>query len=118
MPTESHAAHFREWAVPFHRAVNGRIGYVAGEIVHLWHGDFRDRQYRVRFDDFGKFQFDPYQDIALDSQDCWRWSSAKPELHAFARELFARRNEDGRDEIDVSSRAVPAHHERGGSGRN
>ena len=52
----------------------------------------------VEVADLGRFQFDPHQDIALDSQDCWRWSSAKPSLHTFPRELFASRREDGRAE--------------------
>lgn len=96
MPSQAHAAHYREWAEPLRRSVGGCIGCIAGGIVHLWHGDFRDRQYRVRFDDFGRFEFDPHRDISLDTQACWRWASAKPELHAFARDLFARRREDGR----------------------
>lgn len=96
MPSPSHARHYRQWALPFHRAVGGRIGFVPGEVVHLWHGDFRDRQYRVRFDDFGRFDFDPTRDIALDEQQCWRWASAKPALHDVARRLFAARHEDGR----------------------
>ena len=95
MPSTAHAQHYREWAVSFHRAVLGRIGYISGDIVHLWHGNFRDRQYRIRFEDFGRFAFDPAHDIALDCQGCWRWASPKPELHAFARNLFARRHEDG-----------------------
>lgn len=96
MPSPPHARHYREWAVRFHHAVGGRIGCVPGEVIHLWHGDFRDRQYRVRFDGFGRFDFDPMQDVALDDQQCWRWASPKPELHAFARRLFAVRYEDGR----------------------
>lgn len=96
MPSPAHARHYREWAMPFQRAVAGGIGYVPGEVIHLWHGDVRDRQYRVRFADFGRFEFDPTQDIALDDQQCWRWASAKPALHAEARRLFALRYEDGR----------------------
>jgi hypothetical protein len=95
LPSRAHARHYRQWAVPFHRAVDGRIGHVPGEVIHLWHGDFRDRQYRVRFDAFGRFEFDPAHDIALDDQACWRWASPKPELHALARSLFALRREDG-----------------------
>lgn len=95
-PSAAHAAHYRRWAEIFHRSVEGRIGCISGALLHLWHGDFRDRQYRVRFEDFARFDFDPERDIALDAEGCWRWSSAKPELHAFARDLFARRREDGR----------------------
>jgi hypothetical protein len=94
MPSAAHAGHYRRWAREFHRAVGGRVGFVPGGVVHLWHGDFRERQYRRRFDGFGRFEFDPERDVAIDAQGCWRWSSPKPELHAFARDLFVRRRED------------------------
>jgi hypothetical protein len=97
MPSTAHAEHYRAWALRFHGRVENRIGAIPGEIVHLWHGDFRDRQYRVRFEDFGRFDFDPRRDITLDEAACWRWSSAKPQLHAFAGDLFARQRADGRD---------------------
>jgi hypothetical protein len=96
MPSRAHADHYRAWAARFHGQVENRIGAIPGEIVHLWHGDFRDRQYRVRFEDFGRFDFDPTRDIALDGAACWRWNSAKPALHTYARELFARQRADGR----------------------
>jgi hypothetical protein len=96
MPSRAHAAHYRRWADPFHRAVAGRIGCIEGEIVHLWHGDFLDRRYRVRFDDFRGLDFDPERDLALAGQACWRWASHAPALHALAADLFAKRREDGR----------------------
>jgi hypothetical protein len=96
MPSPAHAAHYRQWAAPFQRAVDGGIGSIAGEIVHLWHGDFRDRRYRVRFDDFRGIDFDPERDLALDGEAGWRWASDHPELHALAGSLFSERREDGR----------------------
>jgi hypothetical protein len=95
MPSTAHAAHYRRWASRFERAVRGSISFVPGEIVHLWHGDIRDRQYRVRFEGFDRFDFDPERDIALDDQEAWRWASRKPRLHARALELFSLRREDG-----------------------
>ena len=95
MPSPPHASHYRAWARTFHDAMADGIGVVQGELVHLWHGDFRNRQYRVRFERFAEFDFDPRGDLAVGPEGCWRWASVKPELHAYARRLFDLREEDG-----------------------
>ena len=95
MPGEGHADHYRRWAVPFNKDVNSRIDFVPGEIVHLWHGDLKDRQYLSRFNDFPRFDFDPVRDIRLNSENVWRWSSNKKDLHTYAQNLFLARKEDG-----------------------
>jgi hypothetical protein len=69
---------------------------VEGTLGNLWHGDLKDRGYRTRFEGLAPFDFDPYADIALDGQGCWRWQSAKPGLHEYVRRFFALRHEDGR----------------------
>jgi hypothetical protein len=87
--------HFLDWARPFHDAVRGSVGYVPGDVVHLWHGDLPNRRYQQRFADFGAFGFDPVGDIATDENGAWRWGSEKPEMHDFVRRYFADRREDG-----------------------
>src|SRR5262245_17819145 len=93
---ERQREHYLAWARPFHETVRGRLGYIPGVAFHLWHGEMADRQYGIREQRFQAFDFDPRRDIALDEHGCWRWSSDKPELHAFAKSYFASRNEDGR----------------------
>ena len=87
--------HYLAWARPFYGDVRGRVGYVPGPIQHLWHGDPALRRYRERHQDMAKFEFDPAVDIALSADDCWRWGSEKPELHAYVAEYFRSRQEDG-----------------------
>lgn len=89
------AEHYLAWARPYFATVRGRIGYIAGRALHLWHGDVRDRQYGARDRALRPFDFDPFADIARDGSGCWRWSSGKPALHAFVRRYFESRNEDG-----------------------
>ena len=36
----------------FYAAVNGKIGYVLGDIYHIWHGELKDRQYLKRIKEF------------------------------------------------------------------
>lgn len=92
-------AHFERWARSFHAELGGQWGCVPGKIAHLWHGDLADRRYRQRYEGFARFDFDPEADVALDEHGCWRWSSAKPQMHAYVREYFAARREDGREHV-------------------
>jgi hypothetical protein len=87
--------HYQEWAEPFYRSVEGSVGYVAGDLVHLWHGERADRGYRKRFEGLEPFDFDPFVDLALDEGGCWRWNTEKPALHQYVENYFHSRNEDG-----------------------
>lgn len=88
-------AHYLAWARPYFETVGGRIGYLSGRVFHLWHGEIRDRRYGERDRGLAALDFDPVADIALDPEGAWRWSSNKRELHAFVRDYFTSRNEDG-----------------------
>jgi hypothetical protein len=78
-----------------HRLIDGRLGYIHGDAVHLWHGSRHKRRYDERWHKLRELQFDPLRDIAIDSNGLWKWASDKPELHAFVADYFAERNEDG-----------------------
>jgi hypothetical protein len=92
-PTQTN--HYLNWARPFFDAVQGNTGYLKDDLFHYWHGAFADRQYVERQKTLLQFDFDPYLDVAIDDYGCFKWSSDKPELHAYLREYFVTRNEDG-----------------------
>ena len=87
--------HYLAWARPYFNRIQGRIGYIPDRVFHLWHGDLHDRGYQAKHRSFAQFDFDPYTDIALDPNGCWRWSSDKTEMHAFVKQYFESRKEDG-----------------------
>jgi hypothetical protein len=87
--------HYLAWAMPFHQAVRSNVGHVAGNLLHLWHGDTSRRRYRQRNLELAKFDFNPATDIAPDCKGVWRWNSGKPALHEFVRDYFISRREDG-----------------------
>jgi hypothetical protein len=89
------AEHYLIWARPYFESVQGRVGHIPGRMFHLWHGDLRDRGYGERRQRLARFDFDPFADIAIDSNGCWRWNSDKQELHEFIKCYFESRNEDG-----------------------
>ena len=91
----SHEEHFRSWAEPFSKAVNGSVGHCPNTIVHLWHGDLARRKYESRYDGFGRFGFDPSVDVHPAESGAWQWRTPKPELHRYVREYLENRCEDG-----------------------
>lgn len=87
--------HYRDWGEPFFAEVAGGVGFIDGQIFHLWHGHTKDRHYAQRHQDFKRFGFDPFQDIAIDATGCWRWNTVKPEMQRYVLNYFDSRKEDG-----------------------
>jgi len=85
------------WAETFHREVRGSVTCLDSELFHLWHGTIADRRTRRRHQGLGAFAFDPAKDLAIAKSGCWQWASDKPELHAYVRDYFFSRKEDGQD---------------------
>jgi hypothetical protein len=92
---ERQSAHFMAWAEPFHHTVVGDAGFVPGDVYHLWHGTLEERRWYARFRPMPTFRFDPLEDIVLTESGVWRWNSHKPDLHAYVRDHFVQRREDG-----------------------
>lgn len=93
----AHYRHFARWAEPFFEDARGRVTFAPGRVLHLWHGDWEDRNYTFRHKELRAFGFDPEGDLRVDESGCWAWASDKPELRAWAAGYFARRREEGRD---------------------
>lgn len=90
-----HRDHYLAWAQPFHSAVDSNVTFLDGDIFHLWHGSTKDRRYRARNEEFMRFQFNPFTDIAADRYGAWRWNSDRRDMHDYVREYFVARREDG-----------------------
>ena len=87
--------HFRQWAGPFNAAVAGRIGSTPGTLLHLWHGDTKDRNYLDRHEELIRMDFDPLTDLQAGPNGAWQWAGNKVELRQWMRGYFGARNEDG-----------------------
>ncbi|RLV10153.1 hypothetical protein CTZ27_02680 [Streptomyces griseocarneus] len=88
--------HFLAWAHKWSSAIDGHIGYVEGELMHLWHGETADRGYGKRYSILTEHDFDPCVDIALTESGCWRWDTPKEKLHEQVTRYFTARHEDGK----------------------
>lgn len=82
-----------EWMAPL--PASRSIGFLPGEIFHLWHGDASRR----RPPGWSRFllahNFDPRRDVDRDPGGLLRWTGANPALEAAVSEYFTRRREDG-----------------------
>lgn len=86
--------HMREWAELCHAVTRGRIGYVPGSVLHLWHGHMDDRRYVERSKCLVEHAFDPINDIGPGKDGLWQWTSGKPSMQQAVASYFALRNDD------------------------
>lgn len=94
MLPRSQADDIYKWIRPISEEIGRSIGYVPGDVYHLWHGEFEDRKYVSRFAILVEEGFDPQADLTTDENGVWRWATAKPALRRRVREYFEGRRED------------------------
>ena len=86
--------HFAAWCADVYPLVRSQIGFVRGNIRHLWHGERANRRYVQRNRELWEMKFDPTRDLVRDAGGCWRWSAADTPLRPWMIEYFASRRED------------------------
>ena len=80
------AESYLNWARPFHTTVANKVGYIPGEIYHLWHGDIVNRNYRNRFKILA--DFDPLTDVYIGDNGAWHWTKQNTELERAEGPLY------------------------------
>ncbi len=86
--------HWLEWGRQLWEDVRGRVGVVAGDLVHLWHGTRQDRRYVGRYRFLSGHDYDPSIDVRVAENGLLEWASDKPGMHADVRRYFGLRRED------------------------
>ena len=74
--------------------IKKNVGYVHGTILHNFHGNKVDRQYKSRWEILVNNQFDPLVDIYKDHQGLWILDGSKSKLRDDIIRYFRERNED------------------------
>jgi hypothetical protein len=87
-------ASFLEWGQAIFCDVQGQVGFVRGDLLHLWHGSLANRKYVERISYLNEHHFDPEVDIAVAPEGAWRWASDKPKMHARVEAYFFERQDD------------------------
>jgi hypothetical protein len=86
--------HFRAWAETAWARVGGRLGYVGGAALHLWHGETANRGYVSRYRDLMRLGYDPAVHLRADPGHLWSWSDEGAFLSEWAAGYFRDRRED------------------------
>lgn len=85
--------HYMCWAENFNNLIDGKISYVDGLIVHLFHGEISDRQYRERHLQFSKFEFNPTNDLKRLEEGTFEWSNKSNVYNDFFLNYLLNRKE-------------------------
>jgi hypothetical protein len=78
------------WSERFYAATEGRLGYVAGDLYHLWHGPLENRQYLQRIRDFA-----PRAQHIHECDQSGLYISNDDDDDAYMRAYFAQREVTG-----------------------
>lgn len=91
--TISYKRYIQAWA---NRALllNKNMGYMAGTVLHHWHGAKVNRKYYDRTKLLVATQYDPDIDLTKDWQGLWQLTNRSPELRDGIRNYGFMRNED------------------------
>jgi hypothetical protein len=83
------------WSRSFAAGVNCNVGYIRGEIRHLWHGSHQNRRYLERLDRLARMAFNPDKHLETGPEGLLQWSELAPlELREMVALYFHERQED------------------------
>jgi len=92
--TEAWRLHHMRYAAKLYPLVRNKLGYVTGNVDHLYHGSLQNRDYTNRWKRLTDYDYDPSEDIIKDHNGLWKWNSEKPEMQQRVRDYFRDRRED------------------------
>ncbi|MGJ8605796.1 MAG: hypothetical protein ACSHXH_16895 [Marivita sp.] len=90
--SSSHFRHMQDWAAC---GKSGKLDFIDGRILHLWHGDLTNRQYLARHNVLLQHDFDPNRDLRLADNGTWCWTNPDSQLARDVASYFHARQEDG-----------------------
>jgi glycosyltransferase involved in cell wall biosynthesis len=91
---DSIKAHFNRWGKKFFAVVGGKLGFVEGDIYHLWHGELKNRRYLERTQELSRLNFNPSTDLIVNRHNLYEFVAERDDLRFWMREYFSRRLED------------------------
>jgi len=87
--------HYLDWCKSIYKEVRGKVSYVEGTVLHLWHGEIANRKYAEREKNLEVLKYNPFKDLKESKNGPWEWNTRNKELKEFTRGYFAHRKEDG-----------------------
>lgn len=96
--TDSMRDDFMLWSADAFAKVQGNIGSMKYDIMHMFHGSRQDRQYIDRWSPVIDAGFDPTKHVCVDDQGLLKWTKDAPkQLQIWVKNYFASRLEDTTD---------------------
>lgn len=86
------AYHFYKWAVDYYKKTQGKLGYVEGDIDHLYHGSIKNRNYSVRMQELEKLDYNPMEDVYTNKNGLLE--IGRKEIRDWVSSYFESRKED------------------------
>ena len=83
---------FSEWSDKAINLINKSVGYINGEITHLYHGKMINRKYNHRYLILSENKFNPKTDLEIDNNQLWKFKNKT--LSNKLLDYFGNRNED------------------------
>lgn len=84
--------HFENWSDKAYKLVNNSVGFVSGEIIHLYHGKMSNRKYNDRYKILAEHNFNP--SIHLKKDEYGLWSLKDTKITNKLKKYFENREED------------------------
>ena len=82
-----------DWSRNFNRAAANSIGYVSGELWHLWHGELQNRRYLPRTRELSEMDFD-LDDLKTNQDGLYEIPEHKKGVIEWISDYFFSRKED------------------------
>lgn len=86
--------HFGRWGKKFNQIVQNKIGFVEGEVWHLWHGELKNRRYLDRTRELSRLGFDPLTDLIINEHGLFEFAAHREDLRLWMTNYFRQRLED------------------------
>ncbi len=83
-----------DWSKKFSQITENKLGFVEGELWHLWHGDLQNRQYLKRTQQFSKVSFNPHEDLVKNKDGLHEIPKEREDVQNWMNDYFESRRED------------------------
>ena len=93
--TEEMRQKYLEWSEKASKEINNSLFFTEGVILHLWHGERKNRDYDDRHGKIGSLEFNPDIDLKKNADGLWELTDDRDGIRKAVYQYFIDRNEEG-----------------------
>lgn len=91
---ENMKLNYIKWGDAIYESAKGKVGFISGDVYHLWHGDLKNRKYFQRYMDISNIGYSPDLDITINHNGAIAWKRERLDLEKYMQSYFSGRKED------------------------